>query len=236
MPDKIELIDVSFGYGGRRLLNKVRLSLRKGEIVIIGGRSGQGMTTLLELCVGLLHPLGGRVLWDDTDLRSVTREELLGMRRSIGFMFQVPALISNFGVFDNLALPLRNRPGGQDSAAAGRVRAEMEKLGLYNIDNLYPEALSKGQVKMVTLARALVTDPELLFLDEPLSGVDPDTARVLSDCIQERWKEKGMGMMVISHDLRVWPHLPARRLVLDNGYLAEYSALNARWQQERGVL
>ena len=232
MPGKIELIDVTFRYGGPLLLNKMRLSLRKGEIVIIGGKSGQGLTTLLELCVGLQHPRSGRVLWDDIDLRTCSRDQLLKMRCSVGFMFQVPALISNFGVFDNLALPLRNRPGSREDAIAARVRAEMEKFGLYNIDRVYPEALSKGQIKSVTLARALINDPTLLFLDEPLGGVDPETARLLSDCIQTRWKEKGMGLMVISHDVHVWPQLPARRLVLDNGYLVEYSALNVRWQQE----
>jgi ABC-type transporter Mla maintaining outer membrane lipid asymmetry ATPase subunit MlaF len=232
MPDRIELVDVTFGYGGAALLRRLRLSLARGEVVIIGGKSGQGMTTLLELCVGLLAPQGGRVLWDGEDIRVFSREEMLKMRYGFGFMFQVPALISNFGVFDNLALPLRNRPGSQEQEVAARVRAEMDRLGLYTIDKAYPEALSKGQLKTVALGRALITDPSILLLDEPLSGVDPDTARMLSDTIQARYRERSMGMMVISHDLHLWPNLPARRLVLDNGYLAEYSALNARWQQE----
>jgi ABC-type transporter Mla maintaining outer membrane lipid asymmetry ATPase subunit MlaF len=220
MPDRIDLEEVSFAYGAVPLLRAITLTINKGEIVVIGGRSGQGMSTLLELCAGLLKPLSGRVLWDGREIAALPKEGLLLLRQTIGYVFQVHALISNLLVFDNIALPLRNRPGAKEDDIGRRVRAEMETLRITGIDSRYPEALSAYECKAVALARALVGDPAFLILDAPLSGIDPAAAERLLAVIEKRWREQAMAVIMMSHDLSVWPHLPARRMILDNGTLA----------------
>jgi ABC-type transporter Mla maintaining outer membrane lipid asymmetry ATPase subunit MlaF len=222
MRDRIDLEEVSFGWGAAPpVLRGINLTVRRGEIVIIGGRSGTGKSSLLELCAGLIKPTSGKVLWDGTDIAALPKGELLRARQSIGYMFQVHALISNFTVFDNLALPLRSRPGISGDAIGRRIRTEMENLMLSSgIDSRYPEALSAYECKAVALCRALIGDPTLLILDEPLSGLDPEAIKKFISVIEQRWKERAMAVIMMTHHLSVLPHLPARRMVLDERKLA----------------
>jgi ABC-type transporter Mla maintaining outer membrane lipid asymmetry ATPase subunit MlaF len=222
MRDRIDLEAVSFAWGAAPpVLCGVDLTVRKGEIVIICGRSGSGKSSLLELCAGLIRPTAGRVLWDGTDCASMTKEDLLRARQSIGYMFQVHALIANFTVFDNCALPLRTRGGMSADTIAKRVRTEMDNLMLSSgIDNRYPEALSVYECKAVALCRALIGDPELLILDEPLAGLDAAAIKRFCSVIEQRWQERAMAVIMTNQDLSVLPHLTARRMVLDNRTVA----------------
>jgi phospholipid/cholesterol/gamma-HCH transport system ATP-binding protein len=229
MPGKIECKEVAFAYGTMPILRSIDLTVARGEIVLVGGKSGHGMSTLLELCVGLLQPKAGTVSWDERDIATLTREELLHARQSIGYMFQTGALISNFTVFDNIALPLRSRERISDEEINDRVRSEMESLMLVNIDSRYPEALSVFQSKAAGLARALIGDPTMLLLDDPIGGIDQGTAQGLLNVIEDRWKKKSMGIIMISHDIDLWRHLPVRRLALESGRL---SLLPAAWSGE----
>ncbi|MCU0609994.1 MAG: ATP-binding cassette domain-containing protein, partial [Chitinispirillaceae bacterium] len=151
MPDSIDIGDVVFSYGAAPVLRGVSLAVSRGEIVLIGGRSGHGTSTLLEIIVGLLRPQSGRVRWDGADLASMDNATLLKSRQSIGYVFQGNALISSFTVFDNIALPLRNMPGMKAEEVRARVRAGMETMALFNIDTKFPESLSSGQSKMVAI-------------------------------------------------------------------------------------
>jgi phospholipid/cholesterol/gamma-HCH transport system ATP-binding protein len=223
MPDKIELKEVTFAYGPMPVLRNLSISVERGEIVLIGGRSGHGMSTLLEICVALLHPKTGNVLWDGNDCAEMSKERLLQVRQSIGFMFQNGALISNHTVFDNIALPIRNRARLSAEAVEQRVRYEMENLMLVNVDTSYPEALSVFQCKAVALARALIGEPDMLLLDDPVGGMDMQAARGLLNIIEQRWKKKRMGIIMITHDLDPWPHLPVRRFTLESGALSPYT-------------
>ena len=223
MPDKIELKEVTFAYGPMPVLRNASISVERGEIVLIGGRSGHGMSTLLEICVGLLHPKTGNVFWDGCDCAEMSKARLLQVRQSIGFMFQTGALISNYTVFDNIALPLRNRSCLSAGEVEKRVRCEMENLMLVNLDTSYPEALSVFQCKATALARALIGEPDMLFLDDPVGGMDQQAARGLLNVIEQRWKKKRMGIIMITHDLDPWPHLPGRRFILESGALSPFA-------------
>jgi phospholipid/cholesterol/gamma-HCH transport system ATP-binding protein len=219
MPDKIELKGVAFAYGPMPVLRNVSISVSRGDIVLIGARSGHGMSTFLEMCVALLHPVTGNVLWDGYDCAEMSKARLLQVRQSIGFMFQNGALISNYTVFDNIALPLRNRARLSAQEVERRVRYEMENLMLVNVDTSFPEALSVFQCKAAALARALITEPDMLLLDDPVGGMDQRAARGLLNIIEQRWKKMRMGIIMITHDLDPWPHLPVRRFTLENGAL-----------------
>jgi len=202
-------------------LDSVGLAVPPGGVAIVGGRSGCGKSTLLEICAGLVRPSGGAVLWGGEDITGASRYELYGRRRSMGYVFQGNALISNHSAFDNIALPLKCGDADLDSGVIEkRVRALMGELGIgSDIERRFPEALSAAQLKCVAVARALVNEPEFLFLDEPFGGIDPVTANMLAGVLHGRWKRGGMGILMATHSLGAWPEHSAQRLMLVNGRL-----------------
>jgi ABC-type transporter Mla maintaining outer membrane lipid asymmetry ATPase subunit MlaF len=218
MSFKLELRKVSHWHGENTILDSIDLTLPPGGVAIVGGRSGCGKSTLLELCAGLIKPRGGVVMWDDDDITGMSRYELYGRRRSMGYVFQCHALISNHSAFDNIALPLKC--GGADLSAETiekRVRALMDELGIgREIEKRFPEALSAAQLKCVAVARALVNEPAFLILDEPFSGIDPITAKMIAGVLHGRWKRGGMSILMATHTLGVWPELAAQRFMLSD--------------------
>ncbi|MBN1309124.1 MAG: ATP-binding cassette domain-containing protein, partial [Chitinispirillaceae bacterium] len=150
---------------------------------------------------------------------TMSRRELLFARQRIGYVFQQYALIANYSVFDNIALPLRSRGDMTEKAIGARVRAAMEEVALFNVERLFPESLSNGKLRSAALARALVTDPEMLFLDEPVSGVDPQTASGIKAVLRARQRRCGRTVVTISHDPQVWAPLPCRVAALEGGKL-----------------
>jgi ABC-type transporter Mla maintaining outer membrane lipid asymmetry ATPase subunit MlaF len=221
MLDRIDLEAVSFAWGSAPLLlHEITCTVRQGECIVISGQSGSGKSCLLELCAGLIRPASGRVLWNGCDIAALPKNGLLRSRQSIGYMFQVHALISNFTVVDNLALPLRNRGGLDGPAIMKKVRSTMETLSLSPASaNRFPEALSMYECKAAALGRALISDPTLLILDEPLAGLDQAAKMKFIDIIIRQWKEKPMAVILTGHDFPDLPGVPVRRLALENGKL-----------------
>jgi ABC-type ATPase involved in cell division len=139
----------------------------------------------------------------------------------MGYVFQAHALISNHSAFDNIALPLRCGEADLGTAATGkRVRALMDELGISrDIERRFPEALSAAQLKCVAVARALITEPAFLILDEPFSGVDPVTANMIAGVLHGRWKRDGMSILMAAHSFGAWPEHGAQRFMLKGGRL-----------------
>jgi ABC-type methionine transport system ATPase subunit len=160
-------------------------------------------------------------MWEGDDIAGMSRYELYGRRRSMGYVFQGHALISNHSAFDNIALPLKC--GGDNlgsEAIERRVRSLMDELNIgRDIEKRFPEALSAAQLKCVAVARALINEPALLILDEPFSGIDPVTARMIASVLHGRWKRGGMSILMATHTLGVWPEFPAQRFMLSGGRL-----------------
>ena len=159
------------------------------------------------------------MLWDDVDIAAMSRKELLFARERIGFLFQQHALIANYSIFDNIALPLRIRGSLTEREVDLRVRAVMEEVALFGVERLFPESLSNGQLKSAALARALSTDPEMLFLDEPLSGIDPQTASGIRAVLADGQQRKPRTVITVSHDINLWAPLPCRVMTLSDGKL-----------------
>jgi ABC-type lipoprotein export system ATPase subunit len=200
-------------------------------MVIIGGRSGSGKSTILELCAGLKKPLRGRVFLDGKDIAALTRKELLMVRQRIGYMFQQHALIANYSLFDNIALPLRITGKYTEREISVQVRAMLEEVALFGVDTSFPESLSIGQLKSASLARALITNPDILFLDEPVSGTDERTAQGIFSVLNAFLQTKKRTVIMISHEASAWSVEHADYYVLDGGRLqpvssAEFSRKN----------
>jgi phospholipid/cholesterol/gamma-HCH transport system ATP-binding protein len=220
MPDRVQLEDVSFGYRTRALLNNVSVAVPHGGMLVITGRSGNGKSTLLETCAGLVEPLGGRVLWNGRDMWSLSPRRRASMRARVGHMFQRPALISNFTVFENIALPLRYHSDFGEWEIRDRVNGWMEKFGIAHLHGLRPEQLSSDQARWAAFARALVVEPEMLFLDEPTAGADPVTAHTIVRTIGEERRRQGTTVILVTHSVRLVRSMQCPVTVLEDGRLS----------------
>ena len=222
-------------HGENIILDKVNLAVAPGGVAVFGGRSGSGKSALLEICAGLLKPSGGSVLWDGDDITNMSKYELYARRKSVGYVFQVHALIANHSVFDNIALPLRCGTDLSGEQIRKRVWAQMEELGISrDIEKKFPETLSVAELKCAAVARALINSPKLLMLDEPLSGVDPYTAGMITNALHSRWKRDGMSVIMSSHSISAWPEWSAGRFQLKGGRLERADEAFAKARDLRG--
>ena len=172
---------------------------RGGVSCVLGG-SGSGKSTMLKLIGGLVRPSAGRVLVDGDDVTMLSERALFRVRRKLGMMFQGGALLDSMTVFDNLALPLRER-GEREAGIADEVHDRIDAVGLHDVDGLLPGQLSGGMVKRVALARAIIQRPVILLVDEPFSGLDPISTRRIEGVLLEVNRKYDMTMIVVSHDV-----------------------------------
>jgi len=187
-------------FGSRPVFRDLSCRFPKGRVSVILGGSGSGKSTMLKLIGGLVHPSAGRVLVDGDDVAALSERALFRVRRKLGMMFQGGALLDSMTVFDNLALPLRER-GESEAAIAEAVHDRLEAVGLADVDRLLPGQLSGGMVKRVALARAIIQRPVILLVDEPFSGLDPISTRRIENVLLEVNRKFGMTMLVVSHDV-----------------------------------
>jgi phospholipid/cholesterol/gamma-HCH transport system ATP-binding protein len=216
MPSEIQLDNISYSYGGESLFADVSFTIGNGRIVVLMGSSGCGKSTLLEISAGLLVPATGTVRWNGYDIHSLPQQELVAERRKTGYVFQQHALICNLTVFDNIALPLRYHTTMPDKALRAMIEQHLERMGILDIRNKLPEALSVGQARLVSIARALIMRPEFLFLDEPVSGLDPVTARSVISILKKLCLQSNLTIFMVSHIISFIEQLQCPILLLDN--------------------
>jgi cell division transport system ATP-binding protein len=175
----LQLQNVGMRYGqGPEVLHDVELKLERGDFFYMMGATGAGKTSLLRV-LGLIHPPSrGKVIMFERDVATMSRQEVGALRRRIGMVFQDFRLLDHLSAFDNVALPLRIN-GGQDEQIGGFVSEMLAWLGLSDVIEANPPALSMGQRQLVAIARAVITRPNLLLCDEPTSNIDSKTARRL---------------------------------------------------------
>lgn len=226
MPSQIQLDNISYSFDTIELLSNVNLTIPNGQAVILMGRSGSGKSTLLEVSAGLIEQSSGSVLWDGRDIHDYSRSEIIAERRKIGFVFQQHALISNMTVFDNIALPLRYHSTMPDKALQVMVQQHLDKFGISELKNKLPEALSVGQTRLVAIARALILRPEFLFLDEPISGLDPVIARMVIDILSNLSKQSNLTIFMVSHIISFIERLQCPLLFLDKGTVTYYKSID----------
>ncbi len=204
-------------YGTRQILRDVDLTIRQGEIMVIMGGSGSGKSTLLRHPVGLERATSGSIRLLGNELTEMDQLELYKTRKKVGVAFQGGALFSSMTVGDNVMLPLRERSKLDKNTMQIMMRLKLEVVSLAGFENLMPSELSGGMIKRAALARAIVTDPKLLFCDEPSAGLDPVVSRALDELILRLRDAMGMTIVVVTHELDSAFRIADRITVLDQG-------------------
>jgi phospholipid/cholesterol/gamma-HCH transport system ATP-binding protein len=199
---KLELRGVAKTFEGRRVLDGVDIAVQPGRSLVIIGASGQGKSVTLKIAVGLLKPDGGRVLMDGEDITDLKTAERANRHGKIGVLFQGAALFDSLKVWQNVGFRLVNADKVPRREARERAIEALSRVGLpAGVADRYPSELSGGMQKRVGLARAVVAHPEILFFDEPTTGLDPITADTINDLILEEVKRLGCTAVSITHDM-----------------------------------
>jgi len=217
----IEFIEVSktFIDQGRehRVLHEVSYSVPQGKTTVIAGGSGQGKSVTLKLVLGLLRPDSGQILVHGQDVTRLGRRQLRQLRTKFGVLFQGAALFDSLSVFENIALPLRERTQLADQEIRQQVMATLETLELSGHEEKFPAQLSGGMKKRVGLARALQLEPEIVLFDEPTTGLDPLMTREIYRLFRRMQKKLGYTAVIVSHDIPQVFALADRIILLNKG-------------------
>jgi phospholipid/cholesterol/gamma-HCH transport system ATP-binding protein len=213
----IELNDVVKILGVNRVLNGINLSIRRGEITAVIGKSGSGKSVLLKHIIGLLEPDGGLIRFDGKSRAQMSPSEKKALKQKFSYVFQDTALFDFLNVFENVSLPLAERKGIPRSEIQRRVRQKLNQLDLHDIDQKYPAQLSGGMKKRVALARALVTDPEIVLFDEPTTGLDPIRKNAVHSMILDYQRRFGFTGVVVSHEIPDIFFIAQRVAMIDDG-------------------
>ena len=212
---EIELRGVSRRFGSQPILRDIRLSVRSGETLALIGESGCGKSVTMKLMMSLLDPTEGEVYWSGRLVTERTRQQRRREQLRFGYLFQGAALFDSLGVFENVAFGLRqNTRLGEDDIRA-IVHERLREVGLNeSVCTQKPAELSGGMKKRVGLARALAIDPEVIFYDEPTTGLDPIMSDVINELIVMTRSRRPVTSIVVTHDMRTVQKVADRVVML----------------------
>jgi phospholipid/cholesterol/gamma-HCH transport system ATP-binding protein len=198
----IEIKNLHKSFGENKVLRGVNLDIDTGETLVIIGRSGCGKSVLVKHIVGLMNPDDGFVKVEGQVVNEMSMTKLYNLRRKFGFLFQGSALFDSMTVEENIALPLMESGEKYSRAELEKKVAEkLEMVGMREVQQLKPAELSGGMKKRVGLARALITDPDYIFYDEPTTGLDPIMSDSIDDLIKELTDKLNVTSVVVTHDM-----------------------------------
>lgn len=215
----ISLNNVLFGYKQKKILDGVSFKIPQGTITSIFGSSGAGKTTLLKLISGQSFPDSGTVIFDKFEVSNLwlNKKKLYNARSRMGLLFQFGALFTDLSVFDNVAFPIRENTDLDEESVHDLVQIKLNAVGLSGIEKLMPEHLSGGMARRVALARSIALDPFLLMYDEPFTGLDPLSVRIISKLIKQLNDSLGLTSILVSHDIKTSLEISDNIIVLSNG-------------------
>jgi len=205
----IRFEDVHKSFGKQHVLRGLSFEVRRGQTLAIMGPSGTGKSVVLRHAIGLLKPDSGRVEVEGREVSKLRKRELSELRKRMGFLFQEGALINWLSVGDNVALPLRENTDLKESEIKERVQHKLELVRIPGSWEKMPSQISGGMKKRVGLARALITDPEIVLYDEPNAGLDPEISRSINELIRDVQAKLHVTSIVVEH------RVPCIRTVAD---------------------
>ena len=231
----LEIHDIRKSFDGKtQVLNGISLHVDKGEVIAILGPSGGGKTTLLRCANFLERADSGTLVFDGTsyDLSAISRKEIAEIRRKTAFVFQNYNLFLNKTALQNVTEGLIVARRMEKAKAEEIGRAALNRVGMADRMNHYPNQLSGGQQQRVAIARALATDPEIIYFDEPTSALDPElTGEVLG--VMRGLAEEGRTMLVVTHELGFARNISTRTIFIDGGVVAEEGPSGEFFQNPR---
>ncbi|MEM7410689.1 MAG: ATP-binding cassette domain-containing protein [Myxococcota bacterium] len=198
---RVRLEGVELAFGERAIFRGLDCEFPRGQISMLLGGSGAGKSTLLRTVAGLARPQRGRVEVAGEDITAMSERDLFGVRQHIGMLFQHGALLDAMSVFDNVALPLREHTKLSEQDVAQEVERRLVAVGLPDTGHLFPRELSGGMLRRAALARAIVTDPEIVLCDEPFSGLDPVNVRRIEKLFTTLNERLGLTLLITSHHI-----------------------------------
>lgn len=215
----IQFIDVSKSFGASHVLKGLNLSIYKGEIIVIIGKSGTGKSVLLKHIIGLVQQDSGEILIEGKPLSELSAVDRKSFHKKLSYMFQDNALFDFMSIYDNIALPLVEDSMFPKDQVKNKVLKRMKQLGLIGIEEKFPAQISGGMRKRVALARALVIDPKIVLFDEPTTGLDPIRKKKVHSMIQEYQKKFEFTAVIVSHDIPEIFNVAQRIAMLDEGFI-----------------
>lgn len=227
----IKLVKIRKKFDNRWVTKDVSLTIPKGKMTVIVGRSGEGKSVLLKQIIGLIKPTSGSIIIENIDITKLRKKERTKALSKIGYVFQFAALLDSLTVFENVGLPLIEK---------GYSRKEIlpivtEKLELVNLhqDTLYkyPSELSGGMLKRVGLARTLVHNPEIILYDEPTTGLDPVTTRIVHELMNTMQKKLNLTSVVVSHTVEAFKYADYVALLQD-GEIKYFGDAHTIWESK----
>jgi phospholipid/cholesterol/gamma-HCH transport system ATP-binding protein len=229
----IEISHVATKFGQAVIHEDISLSIRRGEIFAIAGGNGCGKTTLLREIIGLMTPSAGSIRLFGIDSRKLERGDGHSVHRRFGVMFQQGGLFSSLTLAENVAVPLREHTKLSESLIRDIVAAKIAMVELPpGSATKYPNELSGGMRRRAALARALVMDPELLFLDEPTAGLDPIIATGFDELVLSLKKLLGLTVVMVTHDLDSLWQITNRVAVLGQGKVLGIGTMEELFQSD----
>ena len=225
---RIEVDSVSVRFGTNHVLQGINLALPPKRSLVILGRSGSGKSVLLKAMLGLVVPCHGCIRIDDTNVTSASEKKRDRIRRKIGMLFQSAALFDSLNVWENVAFGLVEGRGMAKTEAHKLALEKIVAVGLReDTAGLMPSELSGGMRKRVGLARALATSPEILFFDEPTTGLDPVMSQTINALISEQVRKTGAASITITHDIGSMRQIADEVAFLKQGRIAWQGSIDS---------
>ncbi|MEL6810034.1 MAG: ATP-binding cassette domain-containing protein [Bacteroidota bacterium] len=216
----IRVEEIHKSFGPDHILKGISTVFDQGKTNLIIGQSGSGKTVFLKCLLGLFQPEAGKIYFQDVAIQDMDADQKRDLRKDMGMVFQGSALFDSLNIEENVMFPLRMFTKKKKAEMLNRVNEVLARVNLEGVNNKYPSEISGGMQKRVAIARAIVNNPKYLFCDEPNSGLDPRTAILIDNLIQEITKEYNITTVINTHDMNSVMEIGEKIVFLQKGNLA----------------